>query len=35
MSKLCKMLPKKHKFHVRAKRRCPLCGPHVGARGAC
>ena len=26
MSKLCKMLPKKHKFHVRAKRRCPLCG---------
>jgi len=26
MSKLCKMLPKKHKFKVRKHNRCPLCG---------
>jgi len=26
MSKLCKKLPKKHKFGVRKKNRCPLCG---------
>jgi len=26
MSKLCKKLPKKHKFEVRAHNRCPLCG---------
>ncbi len=26
MSKLTKMLPKKHKFKVREHNRCPLCG---------
>ena len=26
MSKLAKMLPKKHKFAVRKNNRCPLCG---------
>ncbi|RMH39329.1 MAG: type Z 30S ribosomal protein S14 [Deltaproteobacteria bacterium] len=26
MSKLCKRLPKKHKFAVREHNRCPLCG---------
>jgi len=26
MSKLCKRLPKKHKFKVREHNRCPLCG---------
>jgi small subunit ribosomal protein S14 len=26
MSRLAKMLPKKHKFAVRSKNRCPLCG---------
>jgi small subunit ribosomal protein S14 len=26
MSRLAKMLPKKHKFDVRYKNRCPLCG---------
>jgi small subunit ribosomal protein S14 len=26
MSKLCKKLPKKHKFKVRKHNRCPLCG---------
>jgi len=26
MSKLCKKLPKKHKFEVRVHNRCPLCG---------
>ncbi len=26
MSRLCKMLPKKHKFKVREHNRCPLCG---------
>jgi small subunit ribosomal protein S14 len=26
MSKLCKLLPKKHKFKVRKHNRCPLCG---------
>jgi len=26
MSRLAKMLPKKHKFRVRESNRCPLCG---------
>jgi small subunit ribosomal protein S14 len=26
MSRLAKMLPKKHKFKVREHHRCPLCG---------
>jgi len=26
MSRLAKMLPKKHKFKVRRHNRCPLCG---------
>jgi small subunit ribosomal protein S14 len=26
MSRLAKMLPKKHKFKVREGNRCPLCG---------
>jgi len=26
MSKLCKQIPKKHKFAVREHNRCPLCG---------
>lgn len=26
MSRLAKLLPKKHKFKVRVHRRCPLCG---------
>jgi small subunit ribosomal protein S14 len=26
MSRLAKMLPKKHKFEVRYRNRCPLCG---------
>jgi small subunit ribosomal protein S14 len=26
MSRLAKMLPKKHKFDVRYRNRCPLCG---------
>lgn len=26
MSRLAKMLPKKHKFKVRHHNRCPLCG---------
>ena len=26
MSKLCKQIPKKHKFKVRVHNRCPLCG---------
>lgn len=26
MSRLAKMLPKKHKFEVRHRNRCPLCG---------
>lgn len=26
MSRLAKMLPKKHKFDVRKRHRCPLCG---------
>ncbi len=26
MSRLAKMLPKKHKFKVREHNRCPLCG---------
>ena len=26
MSRLAKMLPKQHKFAVRKRNRCPLCG---------
>ncbi|MCG8423312.1 MAG: type Z 30S ribosomal protein S14 [Proteobacteria bacterium] len=26
MSRLAKMLPKKHKFNVRYRNRCPICG---------
>jgi small subunit ribosomal protein S14 len=30
MSTLAKMLPKKHKFKVRIRRRCKLCGRSRG-----